>query len=49
MYRDLREIYWWNGMKKDIASFVAKFPNCQRVKVEHQKPVGASQAIGIPT
>ena len=19
MYRDLREVYWWNGMKRDIA------------------------------
>ena len=23
MYHDLRSIYWWNGMKKDIAEFVA--------------------------
>ncbi|XP_070017603.1 uncharacterized protein [Nicotiana sylvestris] len=23
MYRDLRQIYWWNGMKKDIAKMVA--------------------------
>ena len=29
MYRDLREIYWWNGMKRDIADFVSKCPNCQ--------------------
>ncbi|KAH0748432.1 hypothetical protein KY290_027664 [Solanum tuberosum] len=28
---------WWNGMKKDIAEFKAKFPNCQQVKVEHKK------------
>ena len=20
MYRDLREVYWWNGMKRDIAT-----------------------------
>ncbi|WMV07831.1 hypothetical protein MTR67_001216 [Solanum verrucosum] len=40
MYRDLREVYWWNGMKRDIADFVAKFPNCQQVKVEHQRPGG---------
>ncbi|KAH0709023.1 hypothetical protein KY284_010450 [Solanum tuberosum] len=40
MYRDLREIYWWNGMKKGIAKFVAKCPNCQQVKVEHQRPGG---------
>ncbi|WMV45956.1 hypothetical protein MTR67_039341 [Solanum verrucosum] len=30
--------FWWNGMKRDIADFVAKCPNCQQVKVEHQKP-----------
>ncbi|WMV19458.1 hypothetical protein MTR67_012843 [Solanum verrucosum] len=38
MYRDLREVFWWNGMKRDIANFVVKCPNCQQVKVEHQKP-----------
>ncbi|WMV45492.1 hypothetical protein MTR67_038877 [Solanum verrucosum] len=37
MYRDLRGIYWWNGMKKDIVGFVAKCPNCQQVKVENHK------------
>ena len=26
MYRDLREDYWWNGMKRDIADFVSKCP-----------------------
>ena len=49
MYRDLREVYWWNGMKKDIASFVAKCRNCQQVKVEHQRPGGSLQDIPIPT
>uniref|UniRef100_M0ZUK4 Retrotransposon protein n=1 Tax=Solanum tuberosum TaxID=4113 RepID=M0ZUK4_SOLTU len=49
MYRDLREVYWWNVMKKDIAGFVANFPNCQQVNVEHQKPRGLSQDISIPT
>ena len=29
MYRDLREVYWWEGMKKDIARFVVKCSNCQ--------------------
>ena len=27
MYRDLREVYWWNGMQKHIENFVAKCPN----------------------
>ncbi|WMV41715.1 hypothetical protein MTR67_035100 [Solanum verrucosum] len=49
MYHDLREVYWWNGMKKDIAEFVAKCPNCQQVKVEHQRLGGLSQDIAIPT
>ena len=37
MYRDLQEVYWWNGMKRDIADFVSKCPNCKQFKVEHQK------------
>ncbi|WMV58233.1 hypothetical protein MTR67_051618 [Solanum verrucosum] len=48
MYRDLREVYWWNSMKKGIAEFVVKCPNCQQVKVEHQRPNGMAQNIEIP-
>ncbi|KAH0764793.1 hypothetical protein KY285_000664 [Solanum tuberosum] len=49
MYRDLREVFWWNVMKRDITDFVAKCPNCQQVKVEHQKPGDVTQEINIPT
>ncbi|WRX28305.1 Integrase zinc-binding domain - like 10 [Theobroma cacao] len=24
MYQDLREVYWWEGLKKDVAEFVSK-------------------------
>ncbi|KAF3670933.1 putative sulfate transporter 3.4-like [Capsicum annuum] len=24
MYHDLKEIYWWNNMKRDVANFIAK-------------------------
>ena len=27
MYHDLRVIYWWEGLKRDIEEFVAKCPN----------------------
>ncbi|XP_070002826.1 uncharacterized protein [Nicotiana sylvestris] len=47
MYHDIRKVYWWDGMKRDIVEFVAQFPNCQQVKIEHQKPGGLFQAIEI--
>ncbi|KAH0723877.1 hypothetical protein KY290_005311 [Solanum tuberosum] len=34
MFHALREVFWWNGMKRDIADFVAKWPSCQQVKWE---------------
>ncbi|GJX52625.1 putative reverse transcriptase domain-containing protein [Tanacetum coccineum] len=32
MYYDLRDMYWWLGMKKDIALYVSKCLNCSKVK-----------------
>ena len=49
MYHDLREIYWWEGLKRDIAEFVAKFPNCQQEKAERQKSSVLLQEIQIQT
>jgi len=40
MYRDLRPQFWWEGMKLDIARFVAKCQVCQQVRIEHQRPGG---------
>jgi hypothetical protein len=36
MYHDLKVTYWWYGMKRDVAEYVALCDTCQRVKVEHQ-------------
>ncbi|GJS35653.1 putative reverse transcriptase domain-containing protein [Tanacetum coccineum] len=47
MYYDLRDLYWWPGMKKDIALFVSKCLTCSKVKEEHQKPLGLLQHPGI--
>ena len=35
MYMDLKQKYWWKGMKADIARFVAHCDTCQRIKAEH--------------
>ena len=48
MYYNLKTYYWWNGMKKDIAGFVAQCLTCQRTKIEHQKPGGLLQPLPIP-
>ncbi|RVW70732.1 Transposon Ty3-G Gag-Pol polyprotein [Vitis vinifera] len=48
MYKDLRQNYWWSGMKCDIAQFVAQCLVCQQVKVEHKRPAGSLQPLAIP-
>ena len=48
MYRDLRETFWWNNMKREIAQYVAQCLVCQKVKMEHQRPAGLLQPLPIP-
>ncbi|KAI3797797.1 hypothetical protein L1987_33060 [Smallanthus sonchifolius] len=48
MYQDLRQQYWWPGMKKDIAIYVAKCLTCSKVKAEHQRPSGLLEQPEIP-
>ncbi|GKB86684.1 putative reverse transcriptase domain-containing protein, partial [Tanacetum coccineum] len=48
MYHDLRDMYWWPGMKRDIATYVSKCITCSKVKAEHQRPSGLLQQPEIP-
>ncbi|GKD02265.1 putative reverse transcriptase domain-containing protein [Tanacetum coccineum] len=43
MYHDLRDMYWWPVMKRDIAIYVSKCLTCAKVKAEHQRPSGLLQ------
>nr|GEY06907.1 retrotransposon protein, putative, Ty3-gypsy subclass [Tanacetum cinerariifolium] len=49
MYRDLKHNFWWNGMKQDVARFIAKCLTCQRVKIEHQRASSLLQPLDTPT
>jgi hypothetical protein len=48
MYHDLKSRYWWYGMKRAIAEYVALCDHCQRVKAECQRPAGLLQPLKIP-
>jgi hypothetical protein len=45
MYQDLKKRFWWYGMKREIAEYVAVCDNCQRIKAEHQRPTGLLQSL----
>ena len=48
MYLDLKERYWWYGLKRDVAEHVAICDTCQRVKAEYHRPAGLLQPMKIP-
>ncbi|KAL0550383.1 hypothetical protein IC582_014893 [Cucumis melo] len=48
MYQDLKRVYWWRNMKKEVAEFVSKCLVCQQVKAPRQKPAGLLQPLSIP-
>ena len=49
MYHYLKDVYWWEGMMRDISKFVEECLNCQQVKAELLKPEGLTSTIEIPT
>ena len=48
MYQDLKQYYWWRGMKKDVTEYVSKCLTYQQVKDEHQVLFGLLNPIPIP-
>jgi hypothetical protein len=45
MYQYMKKLFWWPGMKKEIAEFVYKCLTGLKIKVEHQRPSGPLQPI----
>ena len=48
MYQDMKQYYWWRGMKKDIYEYVSKCLTCHQVKAEHQVPSDLLNPLLIP-
>ena len=40
MYKDMKRVYFWAGMKKDVAEYVARCLVCQQVKRSKRNPAG---------
>jgi hypothetical protein len=48
MYHDLRSLYWWTRMKREIAKYISECDSCQRIKASHLKAAGPLQPLPIP-
>jgi len=48
MYQVLKRLFWWPGMKKEIAELVFACLVCQKSKIEHKKPSGLMQPLFVP-
>ncbi|KAA0060381.1 putative polyprotein [Cucumis melo var. makuwa] len=44
MYQDLRCVYWWRNMKREVADFVSRCLVCQQVKAPRQRPAGLTKS-----
>ncbi|XP_021721326.1 uncharacterized protein LOC110688875 [Chenopodium quinoa] len=47
LYKDLKELHWWPNMKREVAEFVFKCLTCQKVKIDHKRPMGKVQPLEI--
>ena len=48
MYQDMKQYYWWRGMKRDISEYVSKCLTCHQGKAKHQVPFGLLNPLLIP-
>jgi hypothetical protein len=49
MYHDLRSLYWWTRMKREIAKYISECDTCRRVKASYLKVAGTLQPLPIPS
>ncbi|GFS30298.1 hypothetical protein Acr_00g0011230 [Actinidia rufa] len=47
MYQDLKEMYWWIGMKRDVREYVNKCLQCQQIKASSLTTNSYQASIGM--
>lgn len=47
-YQRDKAYFYWNGMKKDLVTFIQECDVCQQNKVEHTPPAGLLQSLPVP-
>jgi hypothetical protein len=48
MYAEMKKLFFWVGMKRDVVHFVARYLECQQVKADHHHPAGLLQPHDVP-
>ena len=48
MVAAVKNHYFWPGMKREIAEYIARCMECQKVKAEHRQLAGLLQPLPIP-
>ena len=48
-YHNIRQSFFWKGLKNDIQKYVVECDTCQRHKFETVAPLGLLQPLHIPT
>jgi hypothetical protein len=48
MYADMRKLFFWVVMKRNVVHFIAKCLEYQQVKADHHHPVGILQPHDVP-
>jgi hypothetical protein len=47
MYANMKKLFWWKDMKRDIAGHVARCDTCNRIKAKHQRLAGLLKPLDV--
>jgi hypothetical protein len=46
--QNIKRVYWWKGMKRDVQEYIKHCDSCQRCKGGHDKVAGLLKPLPIP-